>query len=137
VLYHYKRPGDWLWTPWETSSVQEDAQIGRLESDWRFRIDGDSQDYSLAELIEKERASQSVNAPTAAEAEFLAPDGRWGVIIVLLSLAYISILLFLPTRNGSSGLRFTLVAVALVWMGSGLRKIKAARAWKRHHSHKT
>jgi hypothetical protein len=137
VLYHYKRPDDWLWTPWETSSLEEDARSGNLHPDWRFRIDGDSQDYTLAELIEKERASKPVKAPDAAEAELLAPDGTWGVIIVVLSLAYISLLLFVPTQKGSSGLRFTLVGLALVWMGSGIRKIKAARAWKRHHSHKT
>ena len=73
----------------------------------------------------------------AAEAEFLAPDGRWGVISVVLSFAYISIVSFAPTQNGSSGLRFTLVGVGVVWIAAGIRKIKAARAWKRHHLHKT
>jgi hypothetical protein len=136
VLYHYKRPGDWLWTQWETSSLQEDAHSGRLHPDWRFRIDGDSQDYSLADLVKKERANQPANTPDAAEAKFLAPDGTWGVISVILSVAYISILLFGTGWNELSGLRVMLLGMALGWMGWGIRKIKVARAWKRDHSPK-
>ncbi len=115
MLYHYKRPGDWLWTQWETSSLQEDAHSGRLHPDWRFRIDGDSQDYSLADLIKKERANQPANTPDAAEAEFLAPDGTWGVISVILSVAYISILLF-----GTGGMSYRALELCFwAWRSDG------------------
>ena len=137
MLYYYKRPSDWLWISWETSSLEEDANDRRLKSGWRFRIDGDSEDYSLAELIEKERARQFTKILDSAEAFFSRAGWQVGVTSVVLSLAYISILLFAPTQNGLSGLKFILIGTALVWLGSGIRKIKAARAWKRHHLHKT
>src|SRR5436309_2895045 len=57
--YYYKRPQDWLWHRHETSSLAEDVASGRLRPDWRYRVEGDPQERSLAELLGAERAHQS------------------------------------------------------------------------------
>jgi len=54
MRYHYKKPGDWLWTPYTTESLAADAESGRVGTDWRFRPEGGSTDYTLVEALQSE-----------------------------------------------------------------------------------
>ena len=66
----------------------------------------------------------------------LAPDGTWGIIVVVICTAILSFLFFVPARVGASpSSKFYLAGFALIWMSSGIRQIRAARAWKKRHSH--
>ena len=70
------------------------------------------------------------------EEEFLAPDGSWGVIVVLICTVGLVLLLVIPTRDGGSpSSKFYLAGIALLWMASGVRKIAAARAWRKRQKH--
>jgi hypothetical protein len=69
------------------------------------------------------------------EAKMLAPDGTWGVIVVVLCTAMLAFLFFVPARAGASpSSKFYLAGFALIWMSSGIRQIRAAQAWKKRHS---
>src|SRR4051812_17973886 len=98
MLYHYKRPGDWLWTPHETPSLADDAASGRVAPEWRYRISGDAEVYGLADVLEKERTSmpKETVSRSQAETELLAPDGTWGLIIVIICCALLAYVFFVP-----------------------------------------
>jgi hypothetical protein len=62
------------------------------------------------------------------EAEFLAPDGTWGLIVVVICTAILALLVLIPTRaGGSPSSKFYLAGFALLWMASGIRRVAAAR----------
>ena len=131
--YHYKRPGDWLWRPHDTSSLAEDVRCGRLRAEWRYRIDGDPHEHSLAELLDAERARQS-RPLTPADEQMLAPDGTWGFIVVAGCAILLAVVVFVPSREGGSGSgKFYLGGFALMWMAWGVQQIRASRAWKAQH----
>jgi len=66
------------------------------------------------------------------EAEILAPDGTWGVIVVVTCSAILAFLFFAPVRpGGSPSSKFYLAGLALMWMSSGVRLIVAACSWKK------
>ena len=133
MSYYYKRPGDWLWKRHETGSLAEDVRRGVLRPDWRYRVDGDTGEHPLAELLEAERARQSRRL-TAAEQEMTAPDGTWGFIVVFACTLLLLFVFFVPSREETSGSgKFYLAGLALVWMGWGVQQIRAARAWRAHH----
>ena len=131
--YYYKRPGDWLWHPHDTSSLAEDVRCGRLSADWKYRVEGDPNEHSLAELLEAERARR--NRPlTPTEKQMLAPDGTWGLIVVVACLLLLLFVIVVPVREGASGSgKFYLAGFALVWMSWGIRLIHVSRAWKARH----
>lgn len=130
--YFYKRPGDWLWHPHETDSLAEDVESGRLQADWRYRLEGNSKEYKLAELLEAERVQQS-RVPTPAEEELTAPDGTWGMIVVVAASLFLLFLLLVPVRQGAGGSKLYLAGFALVGLGRGIEQIRASRAWKAQH----
>jgi hypothetical protein len=137
MLYHYKRPGDWLWTARDTVSLAGDVASGHLKHDWRYRVDGDPQVHTLADLLEKEhaRALKYGAHRTEAEEALLAPDGTWGVITVIICCAVLAFVLFVPARpGGSPSSKWFVVAIALTWMGRGIALISAARDWKKRSS---
>ena len=131
--YYYKRPGDWLWKPHETESLAEDVRSGRLGPDWKYRIEGESEVRSLEELLEAERVRQSRRL-TPDEMCMLAPDATWGWIVVVGSALMLAVLLFVPLREGSTrAYKFYLAGLALIWMSSGIWRIRANKAWKSRH----
>jgi hypothetical protein len=131
--YYYKRPGDWLWKPHETDSLAEDFRSGRLHADWRYRVEGDAEEHSLAELLEAERARQSRRL-TPAEEEMTAPDGTWGTLVVVACSLVVLFVVFVPAREGASGsAKFSVAGFALIWMGWGIQQIRASRTWKAQH----
>jgi hypothetical protein len=68
------------------------------------------------------------------EAEFLAPDGTLGIIVVVLSLAGLVVLFLVPAREGAPpGGKLSLAGFALIFLSYGVRLISQARAWKRRH----
>jgi hypothetical protein len=68
------------------------------------------------------------------EAEMLAPDGTWGIIVLVICTAILVFLFFVPSRAGALGSsKFYLAGFALLWMSSGVRRIVAAPAWKKRH----
>jgi hypothetical protein len=131
--YYYKRPGDWLWKPHETDSLAEDVSRGRLRADWQYRVEGDDEEHSLAELLEAERVRKS-RPLTPTEEEMTAPDGAWGWIVVVACSLLLLLVIFVPARQGASGSgKFYLGAIALFWLGWGIQQIRAAREWRAHH----
>ena len=58
MRYHYKKPGSWTWSVYTTESLAADLAAGKIGSDWRLRVEGDSQDYTPEELIEAQTASR-------------------------------------------------------------------------------
>ena len=134
MLYYYKRPGDWLWTPFETTSLAAEVRRRKLRPEWKYRSEGEPGVHSLAELLEAERARQA-RPLTPREAEMLAPDGTWGFIIVIICCAVLAFALFVPAREGASpSSKWFVVAIALTWMGRGIALISAARDWKKRSS---
>jgi hypothetical protein len=74
------------------------------------------------------------SSDTDAESEFLAPDGTWGTIVVIMCTTILAFLLFVPTRvGGSPSSKLMLAGLTLTWMTSGIRLIVAAGAWKKRH----
>jgi hypothetical protein len=68
------------------------------------------------------------------EEEFLAPDGTWGVIVVVICTVGLALLFVIPTRDGGSpSSKFYLAGLTLLWMASGAKKIAEARAWRKLH----
>lgn len=68
------------------------------------------------------------------EEEFLAPDGTWGYIVVVICTVGLALLFIIPTRDGgSTSNKFFLAGLAALWMASGVRKIAEARAWRKRH----
>jgi hypothetical protein len=65
VWYSYKKPGAWLWTPRTTKSLTDDIESGFIQRDWRFRLEGDSREYSLDEL-------SAIDAAQSAKASYEA-----------------------------------------------------------------
>src|SRR5215831_9533694 len=51
MKYHYKKLGDWTWKSLETGSLEAELAAGRISREWRFRIDGEAQDFTLDELV--------------------------------------------------------------------------------------
>lgn len=82
--YYYKRPGDWLWRPHETSSLAVDVRSGRISANWKYRVAGDADEHSLAELLEAEHAHR-IRPRTPAEKQMLAPD-MFGTCLVAAGL---------------------------------------------------
>jgi hypothetical protein len=77
---------------------------------------------------------QEPDSDNDAEAEFLAPDGTWGTIVVIICIGALAFLMFIPTREGGSpSWKWVLAGLTLIWMASGIRQIAAARAWKKRH----
>src|SRR5262249_23475794 len=74
MRYHYKRPGDWLWKSLDTPSIAKSAAGHRLGPDWRYRIEGDSTDRTLAELIEMDRITHDRADSTPTDPSLLGPD---------------------------------------------------------------
>ena len=63
------------------------------------------------------------------EEEFLAPDGTWGYIVVVICTVGLALLFIIPTQDGgSTSNKFFLAGLAALWMASGVRKIAEARA---------
>jgi hypothetical protein len=134
MLYYYKRPGDWLWRQLHTDSITAAARGYRVGSDWRYRVEGDSTDRTLAELIEMERVAREGASHTPPDdPSFVAPDGTWGYITVALCIAALALLAVIPAQSGHSSDKLMLVAFTLIWMSYGVGKISAAKAWKRRH----
>ncbi len=134
MLYYYKRPGDWVWRQLNTDSITAAAHGHRVGSDWRYRVEGDSTDRSLAELIEMERvARERVSHTRPTDSSLIAPDGTWGYITVMLCITALALLAVVPAQSGHSSDKLILVAFALIGMSYGVRKISAAKAWKRRH----
>jgi len=72
---------------------------------------------------------------SAAEAELLAPDATLGVIIVVMCCALLAFVVFVPCGEGvPSSDKWFIVAIAVTWLGRGIAKITAARAWKRDNA---
>ena len=131
--YYYKRPGDWLWHPHDTSSLAEDVRCGRLSPDWRYRVEGDTEEHSLAELLEAERAREDRPVTPGAE-EAAAPDGTWGVIVVVACSLLLLFVIVMPAREGASASgKLYPAGFALIGMSWGIRQIQASRAWKGRH----
>ena len=131
--YYYKRPDDWLWHPHETRSLADDVRCGRLRPEWRYRVEGDAEEHTLAELLEAERVRQS-RPLTRAQRESLAPDGTWGTIVVVACSLLLLFVIFVPARQGASGSgKFYLAGFALIGMSWGIRLIQASRKWKARH----
>jgi hypothetical protein len=79
--------------------------------------------------------NQKQGSDTDAESEFLAPDGTWGTIVVIICTGVLAFLVFVPTRvGGSPSSKLVLAGLTLIWMTSGIRRIVAARAWKKRPS---
>ena len=130
MLYHYKRPGDWLWTPFETRSLAAEVRRRKLRPEWKYRSEADLGVHSLAELLEAERARQA-RPLTPREEEMLAPDGTWGWIVVVGCSLLLLAALFVPSREGASpSSRYSLAGIALAGIGWGVQQIQASRAWK-------
>ena len=100
--YYYKRPGDWLWHPHETSSLAKDVHSGKISADWKYRVAGEADEYSLAELLEAEHAHR-IRPRTPAEEQMLAPDGTWGFIVVAACSLLLLFVMFFPSREGAIG----------------------------------
>src|SRR5437899_11441462 len=103
MLYHYKRPGDWLWTPLETDSLAQDVARKKLDADWKYMVENDPNVHSLAELVEMERVRAGDRVRSAADSEMLAPDGTWGLIVVVVCAAGLALVIFVPSRQGATG----------------------------------
>lgn len=94
-----------MWTPHETQSLQADVDAGRIGRDWRFRFEGDAQDFTVNELLEKEAAART--RPAAANAfpsiphqtypavRTLAPSTAHGIARACAILIWLSSLLTL------------------------------------------
>ena len=68
------------------------------------------------------------------ETELLAPDGTWGIMVVVICVAILAFLFFVPSRAGASpSSKYYLAGFTLLWMSFGVRRIAAARAWKKRH----
>jgi hypothetical protein len=66
------------------------------------------------------------------ESEMLAPDATWGTIVVVLALAGLALIVFVPAREGASpSAKFYLAGFAVLFLAYGVRLIVAARAWKK------
>ena len=140
MLYYYKRPGDWLWTPHETSSFAADIPCGRVAANARYRISGEAEVYSLAEVLEKERATLPKDAGprSEAEAELLAPDGTLGVLIVSMSCALLAVAVVVPSRQEAlPSSKWFRIGTALTLLNHGIAQITAARDWKRDRAGKS
>jgi hypothetical protein len=133
MLYYYKRPGDWFWRQLDTDSIAAAVRGHRVGADWRYRVEGDSTNRTLAELIEMEQLADEHASHTPADRSFTAPDGTWGYITVTLCIAALVLLIVIPAQSGHSSDKLMLVAFVLIWMSYGVRQISRANAWKRQH----
>jgi hypothetical protein len=134
MLYYYKRPGDWLWRHLETNSIEAAALGHRAGNEWRYRIEGDSTNRSLTQLIEMERVAREHESHTPpVDPSFTSPDATWGYITVALCCAALAFLILVPSQQPHSSGKFWLSGMVLIWMSYGVQKISAAKAWKRRH----
>jgi hypothetical protein len=133
MLYYYKRPGDWFWRSLDIASIEAAARGHRVGGDWRYRVEGDSTNRTLAELIDMERLARERISHTPSDPSFTAPDATWGYITVALCFAALTFLMVVPSQQPQSGGKFLLTGMVLIWMSYGIQKISAARAWKRCH----
>ena len=63
------------------------------------------------------------------ESDHLAPDATRGTIVVVLALAGLAFIVFVPTREGASlSGKFYLAALGLLFLSYGVRHILGARA---------
>jgi hypothetical protein len=134
MRYYYKRPGDWLWRQLDTDSIEAAVRGHRAGLDWRYRVEGDSTNHTLGELIEMERvAGEHERHTTAVDPSFTAPDATWGYITIVLCCAALAFLIIVPSQQPHSGTKLWLSGMVLVWMSYGVHLITAAKAWKRRH----
>jgi hypothetical protein len=62
------------------------------------------------------------------QSDQLAPDATWGTIVVVLALAGLAFIVFIPLREGASGSgKFYLAALDLLFLSYGIRHIVRAR----------
>jgi hypothetical protein len=58
----------------------------------------------------------------------LAPDATWGTIVVVLAVAGLAFIVFVPAREGASlSGKFYLTALDLLFLSYGIRHIVGAR----------
>ena len=134
MLYYYKRPDDWLWRELHTDSIAAAARGHRAGLDWRYRVEGDSSNRTLAELMEMERvARERASHAQPVDPSFTAPDATWGYITIVLCWAALAFIIIVPSQQPHSGSKFWLSGMVLVWMSYGVHLISAAKAWKRRH----
>ena len=63
------------------------------------------------------------------QSDQLAPDATWGTIVVVLALAGLAFIVFVPVREGGSiSSKFFLAALDFLFLGYGIRHILGARA---------
>jgi hypothetical protein len=66
------------------------------------------------------------------EGDQLAPDATWGTIVVVLALAALAFIVFIPAREGASPSgKLYLTALDLLFLSYGVRHILGARARKK------
>ena len=134
MLYYYKRPGDSLWRQLNTDSIEAAARGHRAGVDWRYRLEGDPTNRTLAELIQMERVAREHESHTSpVDPSFTAPEATWGYITVMLCCAALAFLAIVPAQPGHSSGKVTMAAFVLIWMSYGVHLISAARTWKRRH----
>jgi len=133
MIYYYKRPGDWFWRRLDAASVEAAARGLRVGGDWRYRVEGDSTNRTLAELIDMERLAHERVSHTHSDPSFTAPDATWGYISVALCCAALALIIIVPSQHSHSSGKFGEAGMVLIWMSYAIQKISVAKAWKRRH----
>lgn len=67
MRYHIKPPGGFLWESLTTDSLISEVEHGRLQGDWKIRLEDDSTDYTVDELCLKESGRKGERAPAASK----------------------------------------------------------------------
>ena len=102
MRYHYKKPGSWTWSVYTTDSLAADLAAGKIGSDWRLRVEGDSQDYTPEELIEAQtasrvRAAEEARLVRARSAESaLSTEPHYGGFWRRFAAFWLDFLIFVP-----------------------------------------
>jgi hypothetical protein len=66
-------------------------------------------------------------SPVPAD-DAMEPDSTIGIFVVILCAAILAAVLIIPSREGASpGGKLSLVGIALVWLGWGIRQILRAK----------
>src|ERR1044071_103764 len=113
---HYKRPGDWLWRRLNTNSIETAARERRAGVDWRYRIEGDSTNRTLADLIEMERSVHERASSRTTGPSVIRPDAIWGYIELTLSSSLLAFALFVSGRaDADPHAKYSLTSAAVFW----------------------
>ena len=67
MRYHIKPPGGFLWESLTTDSLISEVEHGRLQGDWKIRLEDDSTDYTVDELCQKEAGIRGEREPGASK----------------------------------------------------------------------